>query len=311
MALNEAILKANKVLEGLTAEQLSAIVTLSQNDENAVIGTKIGELHGRYDEDVLSVTGVAKKQGEKSYDYVKRILGEFKTQVEASAELSTKIDALAAEKTALEKQIKDGSLDAATKQKLTDTETRLAQLQAKYDADKAAFEQQKGELESRVKGVHVDYAFAQATAGMAFKAGIPESVQSVLIDNARREILATATPEVNEKGELVFRGKDGNVLNNPENKLNPFTAKEMLLQTTLRDVIETTPPKPGTGTKPLAGGSKGLGAIDLSGVKTQVDADDAIGKHLATQGLVRGTAEFAEQQSKIRTEAEVDKLPMR
>ena len=42
MALTSEILKANAVLTGLTEEQIAAITTLSQNDENTVIGAKIG-----------------------------------------------------------------------------------------------------------------------------------------------------------------------------------------------------------------------------------------------------------------------------
>ena len=38
MALTREILVANAALSGLTDEQINAITTLSQNDENSVIG---------------------------------------------------------------------------------------------------------------------------------------------------------------------------------------------------------------------------------------------------------------------------------
>ena len=52
MALTAEVIKANADLANLTDAQLAAITTLSANEEKQVINTKIGELHGRYDEDV-------------------------------------------------------------------------------------------------------------------------------------------------------------------------------------------------------------------------------------------------------------------
>ena len=59
------MLRQNSALAGLTDAQLTAIAEMSKNDENTVIGTKIGALHGQYDTDIFNVTGVKKKDGEK------------------------------------------------------------------------------------------------------------------------------------------------------------------------------------------------------------------------------------------------------
>ena len=45
-----------KGIEGLTSDQISAIVTLSKNDEEAVIGAKIGEIYGNLEKDINMVT---------------------------------------------------------------------------------------------------------------------------------------------------------------------------------------------------------------------------------------------------------------
>ena len=76
------MLRQSSALTGLTDDQLNAIAEMSRNDENTVIGTKIGALHGQYDTDILGITGIKKKDGEKSYDYAKRVLGEYKTKAE-------------------------------------------------------------------------------------------------------------------------------------------------------------------------------------------------------------------------------------
>ncbi len=80
MALTVDILKANATLSGLTDEQLAVITTLSANDENSVIAQKTGKIYGDLDADILAATGMAKNGTEKTYDYAKRVLSEFKTK---------------------------------------------------------------------------------------------------------------------------------------------------------------------------------------------------------------------------------------
>ena len=58
------MLRQNASLTGLTDAQLTAIAEMSRNDENTVIGTKIGALHGQYDADILGITGLKKNDGE-------------------------------------------------------------------------------------------------------------------------------------------------------------------------------------------------------------------------------------------------------
>lgn len=55
------MLRQNSALTGLSDAQLTAIAEMSKNDENTVIGTKIGALHGQYDTDILGITGIKKK----------------------------------------------------------------------------------------------------------------------------------------------------------------------------------------------------------------------------------------------------------
>ena len=64
------MLNQNAALSTLTDAQKAAITEISKNDEATVIGTKIGALHGQYDADILNVSGIAKAEGEKSYDYL-------------------------------------------------------------------------------------------------------------------------------------------------------------------------------------------------------------------------------------------------
>ena len=60
------MLRQSQSLTGLTDAQFTAIAEMSKNDENTVVGAKIGALRGQYDTDIVSITGISKKDGEKS-----------------------------------------------------------------------------------------------------------------------------------------------------------------------------------------------------------------------------------------------------
>ena len=71
--LTREILTANATLSGLTDEQITAITTLSQNDENSVIAKKTGEIYGALDADILEVSGITKNGTAKRNNAVYRV----------------------------------------------------------------------------------------------------------------------------------------------------------------------------------------------------------------------------------------------
>lgn len=313
MALTATILRANAGLASLTDEQIKVIEELSKNDENTVIGNRIGELHGQYDNDVLTVTGIAKNQGEKSYDYVKRVLGDYKAKAARTDALNTHITELKKQVEEYKKTIADGKGNEAVAQQLKDTQKQLADTQALFEAKNKEWEGKYNSLNDQYQHSLIDAEFGKALQGFKFKSIYPDSVKKTLIESAERSILATSKPDwVEENGvkKLVFRDAAGNIMNNPENKLNPFTAGE-LLQRELKDVLDTGRQQNGTGTQGGQGGQGGqAGNIDFTGITNQVDADYAISKHLMSLGYTRGSKEFADEALKLRQENGVDKLPI-
>lgn len=307
------MLRQSSALAGLTDAQFTAIAEMSQNDENAVIGTKIGALHGQYDADILGITGIKKKDGEKSYDYAKRVLGEYKTKAESVKTIQTELTAAKAEVADLQAKLEKNSGDETLRQQLKDAKTQVTQLQTQLQTKETEFNSKKAEYETAIKNTHVDYAFQAATAGLKFKSGITESIQKTLLNAAKAEVLAKGTPDFVDDGQggkkLVIRGADGNVLNNPKNNLNPYTLQELVMETSLKDVIDTGRQQPGGGTGGFGSGSGGT--LDLSGVKNQVDADKAIEAHLLASGLTRDSQEFADQSLQLRTENNVANLPIK
>ena len=312
MALTAEVLRANAGLATLSDEQLSIIAEMSRNDENTVIGTRIGELHGQYDNDVLSVTGIAKNQGEKSYDYVKRVLGEYKQKAAGTEALNTQITELKTQIEGYKKTIEAGKGNEAIAQQLRDAQKQLADTQALFEAKNKEWQGKYDTLNAHYQQSLIDAEFGKALQGMKFKSIYPESVQKTLIESAKRTVLASAKPDwVEENGErkLVFRDAAGNIMTNQENRLNPFTPGE-LLQRELKDVLDTGRRQTGTGTQEQQGGQGGNTSVDLTGITNQVDADNVISKHLMALGYTRGSKEFSDEALKIRKENGVDKLPI-
>lgn len=310
------MLRQSSALTGLTDDQLNAIAEMSRNDENTVIGTKIGALHGQYDTDILSITGIKKKDGEKSYDYAKRVLGEYKTKAESVKTIQTQLTAAQAQVAELQSKLEKGAGDETLKQQLKDAKAQVTQLQTQLQTKETEFNTKKAEFDKTIKDTHVDYAFQAATAGLKFKSGITEPIQKTLLNAAKAEVLAKGTPDFIEDGQggkkLVIRGADGNILNNPKNNLNPYTMQELVMETSLKDVIDTGRQQTGGGTGGFGSGSGGTGGtLDLSGIKSQVEADKAIEAHLLANGLTRDSQEFADQSMQLRTENNVASLPIR
>lgn len=310
------MLRQSSALTGLTDDQLNAIAEMSRNDENTVIGTKIGALHGQYDADILGITGIKKKDGEKSYDYAKRVLGEYKTKAESAKTIQTQLTAAQAQVAELQSKLEKGAGDETLKQQLKDAKAQVTQLQTQLQTKETEFNTKKAEFDKTIKDTHVDYAFQAATAGLKFKSGITEPIQKTLLNAAKAEVLAKGTPDFIEDGQggkkLVIRGADGNILNNPKNNLNPYTMQELVMETSLKDVIDTGRQQTGGGTGGFGSGSGGTGGtLDLSGIKSQVEADKAIEAHLLANGLTRDSQKFADQSMQLRTENNVASLPIR
>ena len=310
------MLNQNAALSTLTDAQKAAITEISKNDEATVIGTKIGALHGQYDADILNVSGIAKAEGEKSYDYLKRVLGDYKTKLDGTKTLSAQLEAQKNKVAELEAKLAAGGSDEVLKQQLKDARHQVTQLQTQLTAKIGELDRAKKDYEQKEKDLQVGFAFTNATAGIKFKADVSEPVKKILLAAAKDEILAKGTPDFIDDGnggkKLVLRDAAGNTLNNPKNNLNPYTIEELVMETSLKDVIDTGRQQQGGGTVPPVKPNGGGGTtLDLSGVKTQLEADTQIEKYLLSTGLTRDNAEFGNKVLEIRNENNVSELPIR
>ncbi|MBO5909830.1 MAG: hypothetical protein J6Q67_08845, partial [Clostridia bacterium] len=128
------MLLQNSALAGLSEAQLNAIAEMSRNDENAVIGARIGALHGQYDQDIFGITGVKKKDGEKSYEYAKRVLGEYKTKAESIKTVQAELESAKSQVIDLQAKLEKGAADETLHTQLKDAKAQVTQLQAQLSA---------------------------------------------------------------------------------------------------------------------------------------------------------------------------------
>ena len=296
MALTTELLNANAATAALTDEQKTAIVEMSKNDETTVIGQKTGEIYGGLDADILAASGIAKNGTEKTYDYAKRVIGEIKSQAGNAAELQTKVSDLEKEKTRLEGIIAKGGADAETKRQLEQAKTDLANVQSQYATLKKDYDTEKSEHEKAMFGVKIDGELAKATSGIKFKADLPASVTSVLLQQAINKVKGMNPEYIDDGngGKVLAFMENGAVKRNPATNLQPYTAAE-LVQAELKTmgVLEEGRKQTGTGTGTGTGTETG-NAVDISGARTQDEAHEIIAKQLMAAGKINGSKEFDE-----------------
>lgn len=313
MALTVEVLKANSVLAGLSDEQLTAITTLSANDENSVIAQKTGKIYGDLDADILSVTGIAKNGTEKTYDYAKRVLGEFKTKAESAVQLQSTIDTLTKEKSRLEKAIQDGASDAETAKALKQAKADLAAITGQYNELNTKFQNAEQNHQKELFGIRVESTLQAATANLKFKPELPGSVTKVLLSQATEKI-KNMHPELIDDGKggqiIAFKDENGAIMRNPNNQLNPFTADELIQrELDTMGVLDKGRQQSGTGTQPPSGGAGSGTVISIAGAKTRTEAYDMIASSLMTQGLTNGSAEFQNAMDQAWKDNNISSLP--
>lgn len=312
--LTRELLAANAALSGLTEEQVSAILTLSQNDENSVIAKKTGEIYGALDADILATSGIAKNGIEKTYEYAKRVIGEIKGKADSVEELNSRISQLTKEKGELEKAIADGAADKEAAKQLQQAKADLASVTAQYAELNTKYEEAQAKFENELFGVKMDNEMREAASGLKFKSGLPESVTAIILQNAVEKIKGMK-PEYIDDGKggntLVFKGEDGAILRNPNNQLNPYTPADMLAkELDAMGVLDKGRKAQGAGTKPAPGTTGGTGSVvDIAGAKTRKQAYDAIESSLLAQGLLKGSKAFQDALDQAWKDNDIAKLP--
>lgn len=314
MALTNDILRGNATLASLTDEQITAIVQMSQNDENTVIGQRIGEIYGGLDADILAASGEAKNGTEKTYEYAKRVIGGLKGKADASANLQAQVDSLTAEKTRLEGIIAKGGNDAEVKAQLTQAQADLARVQTEYAALNTKYTEAERSHASELMSMRMQGEFDKAGAKVKFRADLPQAATEVLMRQAVERVKGFNPQFIDDgKGGKVLAFTDANkaILRNPATNLMPYTAAELVeKELDAMGVLDKGRKQTGAGSDPnnpiIPGGSS-----DIGGARTQTEAYDIISKSLLAKGLTVGSKEFDDEMQKAWKDNNVKSLPLK
>ena len=310
--ITKEMIAADAALSGLTEEQQNALVLMSKNDEETVIGNRFREVYNQMDATIAKATGVQRNGDEKTYLYLERAANILAEKANSVDGLNGQIATLTKERDALQKAIEKGG-DAELKRQLQQANTDLTNVRQQYDTLKGEFDTLKENHSKELFGMQIDNALSGAKAGLKFKAEFPQAAVDTLLNQALATIKGMQ-PEFVDDGKggkrLVFKGSDGAIQRNPENHLEPYTAEE-LLKKELRAMGILDEGRQATGTSTTQPNQQTQGTIvDVTMARTQKEADDIIHNQLMAKGLVRGSKAYQEQYQQAWKDNNISSLPI-
>lgn len=288
--LTQEIITANDSLKGLSEEQIGAIVTLSENDENEQFRVKFGEHYRLLDESIETHSGVKRNGAEKTYDFLPRAIDTMKEGYEKQIE-------------SLKGQIGG---DDALKSQLESANAELKNTKDQFNELQERFKTLEADNEKKILGYRIANDIENAKSGIKFKDGLNEKAINSLVEQAVNKVKGLNPAYVEREGKevLVFHDEKGSPINNPENKLNPYTAKELLLKELTDMGIVAERAKTGAGGK----GTTPKGSLTAS---TQVEAQDIINQQLLAEGLIKGSRAYQTKMMQLWNDYKVSELPLK
>lgn len=307
------MLAADAALATLTDEQRNAIVLMSKNDEEVTIGNRFREVYNQLDATIAKETGIARNGDEKTYLYLERAAKTLAAKANSVDGLQTKITDLTKERDKLQKALEDGGDDGIKKQ-LAQATKDLDAVRKQYDTLKGDYDKMKSDHAAELLGIKIDSVLADAKAGLKFKSEFPQSAIDALLSNALNNVKGMS-PEFIDDGNggqrLVFKGVDGEIARNPENRLEPYSAEE-LLKKELRTmgILDEGRQQQGGGTGAPSHQGSGAQAVDVSMAKTQNEAQEIIHKQLMAQGMLNGSKAYQEAMTQAWKDNNIASLPL-
>ena len=250
----------------------------------------------------------------KTYEYAKRVIGEIKAKADSVYELNGKIDTLTKENAKLQKTIAEGATDAEAAKQLKQAKADLAAITTAFNDLKKTYDESETKHQQAIIGLQVEGELTAATSGLKFKSSIPESATKVLLQQAIAKVRGM-NPEFIDNGNggklLVFKGDNGEILRNQSKHLDPYSAADLLVdELNKMGIVDNGRQQNGGGTKaPAPTGGNG-GSIDVSGARTQTEAQEIIAKALMEKGLTNGSAQFQEEMTAAWKDNNVANLPL-
>lgn len=296
MGLTKDTIIANDQLKDLSDEQIEAVVTLSQNSEDELFRVKMGEHYRKLDASIEEHSGVARNGDEKTYDYLPRAIDAMKAQYDA------KEKALKDEYNALKEKGDEG-----LKSKIESLTKELETAKSEYQSLKESAEADKTNYAKALNDYKIDNEIARSLDGIAFKSGINAELLATAKERAINNIKSKKPTFEDRDGKqrLVFYEGD-KILLNKENQLNPYTAKELLVEEFSKLDILNSRPKTGAGGE----GNKPKGGSSVI-AETQTEAMNKIDEIVRGMGFKKGNADYQAEVNRLWAENKCSSLPMK
>jgi hypothetical protein len=225
MALNEQILREQTDL-GLTDAQITAIAALSQKDEDTVFPQKFGEMLGNMDTMIAAKSSIIRNEGEKTSDYMGRVLEQLKGAADEGATFKTANAELEATIAKLKDDIAKGTGNEQLKADLEKLRGDLASAKKVNNDLQDSLTKKEAEYKGKLEGFKMDSEIAAAMSGVTLKKELPESAKQALIDTAMQRVKGAKHVYDETAGAFIFQNEDGTPMK--DTKLNNLTVGDML-----------------------------------------------------------------------------------
>ena len=259
----------------------------AENHWNDKIGTTIGELHQKYDNDFEEAFGRKRPDGVKTYSFFKEETERLKQLANASdpSVLAEKDRIISELNTKLENGSANDHFKSLYDSLQIDTETRIKELTGQIDGFKE--KSRLGQIESTL---------TKALSGLTFNEGLPKD----LVDGHVNNLIAslTSSAKVMEDGTVTFY--DGDIPIRDKNLAN--MKAEQLLRTRLESVLAKKDAT-GGGVDPnkrdLNNPNPLMTSASISSAKTQSQLMTAIESDLISKGLSKRSIEYRKQMDEL------------
>lgn len=292
---------------GDTQEGKELLQNYAKAEVEKAVKENTAEIYTNIDNDLFEALGVRKKNDQKTYDFLKKIAGEYK-------ELKDKADKLNNDEKVkeLEQQIK----------KMQDEGSVNEHWKKIYDEAVSKWEKEKKEITDKLTAKETEFLHAQIEADLrsglstlTLRDDVPKEAIDALVKVETEKVLKGAKII---DGKVVYHKEDGSPYLNDEYK--PITSKEIWGKA-LGTLIKSDEPRGGGGANPKIESGKVVktGEGDNATIKLVLDtksfstkrefnerADDALRK----QGIAVGSKEYNDALVGAYKEYEVDKLDL-
>lgn len=271
-------------------------------DEN--VGAEVSKIYNGIDEDIFTLTGKRKKADQKTYDFVKEIVVDFKKLAEDGTKTPEDVKKLKEQIVLLEEKVKNGESSTHWKESYEEVVKELK-------SNKEKHEQELNTLNTKMLQTTVETDITAGLSKIKFNEQLPETVINAMINQAKGSLVQNAKMI---DGKIVYHDSEGKPIRNKQ--FENASASE-LLKDSLKDIL--------AGDKPAGGGAPPSGkgeviktgtgdstkqklSLDRSAFSTKVKFNELAEKAMLESGLVRGSKEWKQVIDEAYVEYEVSTL---